>query len=388
LPLKQESRYLGALWVGFPQPHPFTQTEVNFVSTLAGHAALAVSNAHLYEASEGGRQQLQAILASSPDAVIVTDSRERIILINPAAENLFEVPGRAAAGRPLAEVIPRQELIDLMHEKEMATPRQVPMADGRTLYASASPIVGADGSFLGRVAVLRDVSYFKQLDELKSEFVATVSHDLRVPLTYMRGYATMLPMVGQLNPKQSEFASKIVTGIEQMSNLIEDLLDLNRIEAGVGLAQEPCQMDELINEAVNNLRNSAANKNIAIGIELLTPSLPTISGDRTLLRQAISNLVDNAVKYTPNHGKVKVYGDVKDASVIVAVQDNGIGIASSDQARLFEKFFRVKQRDTLGIKGSGLGLAIVKSIIDRHGGRIWVESRLGQGSTFYIALPT
>lgn len=387
LPLKQEQRFLGTLWVGFNQPHPFTQTEVNFVATLAGQAALAVSNAHLYEASEGGRQQLQAILASSPDAVIVTDSRERLMLINPAAENLFDVTTRTAVGRPLNEVLHRPELIELMRENEMATPREIPLADGRTFYASASPIVAADGGLLGRVAVLRDVTYFKQLDELKSEFVATVSHDLRVPLTYMRGYATMLPMVGQLNPKQAEFATKIVGGIEQMSELIEDLLDLNRIEAGVGVTRESCRVDEIINEAVANLRNSAANKNIALTVELLTVDLPAVSGDKTLLRQAVSNLVDNAVKYTPNNGKVKVYGDVRDGNVIVAVQDNGIGIAPSDQARLFEKFFRVKHRDTLAIKGSGLGLAIVKSIVDRHGGRIWVESRLGQGSTFYIAIP-
>ena len=387
LPLKQEARHLGTLWVGFNQPHPFTQAEVDFVSTLAGQAALAVSNAHLYEASEGGRQQLQAILASSPDAVIVTDSQHRIMLINPAAEATFEVTARSAVGRPLSEVIDRVELLELMQESELATPREVPLPDGRTMFASASPILAADGSLLGRVAVLRDVTYFKQLDELKSEFVATVSHDLRVPLTYMRGYATMLPMVGQLNPKQTEFATKIVNGIEQMRELIEDLLDLNRIEAGVGLAEEQCRVDEMINEAMGNLRNNAANKNITLSIELLSSTLPTIPGDRTLLRQAISNLIDNAIKYTPNNGKVKVYGDHKESSVIIAVQDNGVGIAVTDQARLFEKFFRVKQRDTLGIKGSGLGLAIVKSIIDRHGGRIWVESRLGQGSTFYVALP-
>lgn len=387
LPLKQESRYLGVLWVGFTQPHPFTQAEVNFVSTLAGQAALAVSNAHLYEASEGGRQQLQAILASSPDAVIVTDSLQRILLINPAAENTFEVTAHSAVGKPLAQVINRSELIELMQESEMATPREVPMTDGRTLFASASPIMAADGGLLGRVAVLRDVTYFKQLDELKSEFVATVSHDLRVPLTYMRGYATMLPMVGQLNPKQTEFATKIVGGIEQMRELIEDLLDLNRIEAGVGLAEEQCRVDTLVNEAVANLRNNAANKNITLAVDVLNANVPPIRGDHTLLRQAISNLVDNAIKYTANNGKVRIYCDLKDSNVIVAVQDNGIGIATTDQARLFEKFFRVKARDTLGIKGSGLGLAIVKSIVDRHGGRIWVESRLGQGSTFYIALP-
>ena len=291
-----------------------------------------------------------------------------------------------APGDPLAEVINRTELIELARNPQLGTPRQVPLDDGRTMFASASPIMAGDGNLLGQVMVLRDVTYFKQLDELKSEFVATVSHDLRVPLTFMRGYATMLPMVGQLNPKQGEFADKIVVGIEQMSELIEDLLDLNRIEAGVGLARETCQINELVNSAVANFRNNAANKNIALSLQL-ADDLPTISGDKTLLRQAISNLVDNAIKYTAAGGRVKIVSESRDMNVVVSVQDTGIGIAPSDQARLFEKFFRVKQRDTIGIKGSGLGLAIVKSIVERHGGRIWVESRLGQGSSFYMALP-
>lgn len=386
LPLRQESQFLGTLWVGFSQTHTFTESEVNFLTTLAGQAAVAISNANLYEASEGGRQQLQAILASSPDAVIVIDRRERVLLLNPAAETIFRVNGATAVNRPLAEAINRAELIELARNPQLGTPRQVPLDDGRTMFASASPIMAADGNLLGQVMVLRDVTYFKQLDELKSEFVATVSHDLRVPLTFMRGYATMLPMVGQLNPKQGEFADKIVVGIEQMSELIEDLLDLNRIEAGVGLARETCQLNELVNSAVANFRNNAANKNIALSLQL-ADDLPTISGDKTLLRQAISNLVDNAIKYTAAGGRVKIVSESRDMNVVVSVQDTGIGIAPSDQARLFEKFFRVKQRDTIGIKGSGLGLAIVKSIVERHGGRIWVESRLGQGSSFYMALP-
>ncbi|MEK7276125.1 MAG: ATP-binding protein, partial [Chloroflexota bacterium] len=371
LPLRQQSRYLGALWIGFDHAHAFTEAEVNFVATLAGQAAVAVSNTRLFEASEGGRQQLQAILASSPDAVIVIDRHERVSLLNPAAEAVFGVAARAAHGKPLAEVIDRAELFDLIRNPQKGAPRQVPLADGRTLYASASPIVALDGSLLGQVAVLRDVTYFKQLAELKSEFVEAVSHDLRVPLTFMRGYATMMPMVGELNSKQVEYAEKIVAGIEQMSELIEDVLDLTRIEAGVGLERESCQIDEIVNTAVINLRNNAANKNIAVTVQV-AGGLPSVSGDKTLLRQAVSNLVDNAIKYTNHGGQVRVAAEVRDGSIITTVQDTGIGIAPTDQARLFEKFFRVRQRDNIGVKGSGLGLAIVKSIIDRHGGRIWV----------------
>ncbi|MBI3762517.1 MAG: HAMP domain-containing protein [Chloroflexi bacterium] len=387
LPLRHEATFYGAMWLGYDKPHIFSESEVNFLTTLAGQAAVAVANTKLFEAAEGRRQRLSAILASTPDAVIVTDRLGRILLLNPAAEAAFGLMSRPATGRPLQEVIDRPELTEvLLGAPGSPERREVPLPDGRTLYASASTIVGGEGAALGRVAVLRDVTHFKELEQLKTEFVATVSHDLRAPLTFMRGYATMLPMVGTLNVKQKDFADKIIVGIEQMTGLIDNLLDLNRIEAGVGLVREACRIDELIKTAVEPLRGHAVNKQLALNVEL-PRNLPSISGDPTLLRQALANLVDNAIKYTPQGGSVKVVGELRDENLILAVSDTGVGIAQADQVRLFEKFYRVKQRDTMHIKGSGLGLAIVKSVAERHGGRVWVESRLGRGSTFYMAIP-
>lgn len=387
LPLRHEANFHGALWLGYDQPHIFSEAEVNFLTTLAGQSAVAVANAKLFEAAEGRRQRLAAILSSTPDAVIVTDRLGRILLINPAAEAAFGLVGRALSGKPLAEVIDRPELIEVLTGGAGAVERrEVPLPDGRTLYASASTIIGAEGAALGRVAVLRDVTHFKELEQLKTEFVATVSHDLRAPLTFMRGYATMLPMVGTLNVKQKDFADKILVGIEQMTGLIDNLLDLNRIEAGMGLVREACRVEELVKAAIEPLRGQAVNKQLALNVEL-PRHLPNISGDPTLLRQAISNLVDNAIKYTPQGGSVKVAGELREENLILAVSDTGVGIAQADQVRLFEKFYRVRQRDTAHIKGSGLGLAIVKSVAERHGGRVWVESRLGRGSTFYMAIP-
>ncbi|MBI4770530.1 MAG: PAS domain-containing protein, partial [Chloroflexi bacterium] len=239
LPLRQENTYYGALWLGYDRPHTFTETEVNFLTTLAGQAAVAVANARLFEAAEQRRQRLAAILASTPDAVIVTDRNERVLLLNPAAEAAFGLMGKPVIGKPTAQVLPNAELVRLLQDNRASGGTgEIEISEGRTLYASASPIIGADGAVLGRVCVLRDVTHFKELDLMKSEFVATVSHDLRAPLTFMRGYATMLPMVGPLNDKQREFADKIIGGIEQMTKLIDDLLDLGRIEAGVGLSRE------------------------------------------------------------------------------------------------------------------------------------------------------
>jgi PAS domain S-box-containing protein len=390
LPLRHalaQSHYYGALWLGYDQPHAFTEAEVNFLTTLAGQAAVAVANAGLFEAAEQGRQRLAAILASTPDAVIVTDRNARLLLLNPAAEAVFELSGRPVIGRPAAEVLPDPELARLLHEHHSGgNTGELETASGRTLYASASSIIGADGSELGRVCILRDVTHFKELDLMKSEFVATVSHDLRAPLTFMRGYATMMPMVGQLNEKQQEFAAKIITGIEQMTKLIDDLLDLGRIEAGVGLAREACQVDQIVYGIVDTLKPAALTKGLSLTVD--APSdLPVMSGDATLLRQAIANLVDNAIKYTPAGGHVRVTVSAEPDRFRLAVADTGLGISPADQTHLFQKFFRVKQRGSTQVKGSGLGLAIVKSIVERHGGRVWVDSKLGKGSTFYMELP-
>jgi PAS domain S-box-containing protein len=387
LPLRQENTYYGALWLGYDRPHAFSEAEVNFLTTLAGQAAVAVANARLFEAAEQRRQRLAAILASTPDAVIVTDRNQRVLLLNPAAEAAFELAGKPVLGQSAAQALPHPDLVRLLDENRAGgVTGEIQIATGRTLYASASPIIGADGATLGRVCVLRDVTHFKEVDLMKSDFVATVSHDLRAPLTFMRGYATMLPMVGGLNDKQREFAEKIIGGIEQMTKLIDDLLDLGRIEAGVGVAREPVRMDDILIGIMDTLRPQALTKGLSLNIEM-PHNLPHLSGDPTLLRQAITNLVDNAIKYTPSGGQVSLRVATERDKFLVSVADTGLGIAPADQAHLFEKFFRVKQRGSTQVKGSGLGLAIVKSIVERHGGRVWVESRLGKGSTFYIEIP-
>ncbi|MBI4770715.1 MAG: HAMP domain-containing protein, partial [Chloroflexi bacterium] len=208
-PLKQEENFLGALWLGYDAPHVFSEAEENCFATLAGQAAVAVVNARLFETAERGRERLAAILASTPDPVIVTDRSERLLLVNPAAQFAFGLDPQTSVNKPVAQVIKNAALL-----KALRTPGADPAANevqlegGVTLYASTSPINAAGDKPAGRVTVLRDVTRFKELEHLKSEFVDTVSHDLRSPLTYIRGYATMLPMVGALNDKQKEFVDK------------------------------------------------------------------------------------------------------------------------------------------------------------------------------------
>ncbi|MDW8327692.1 MAG: ATP-binding protein, partial [Anaerolineales bacterium] len=386
LPLRQEQRFYGALWLAYDSPHTFSDSELNFLTTLAGQASVAIANMSLFGAAEQERRRLSAILACTPDGIIVTDPQHRILLMNPAAEAEFELTGKPLVGRLAAEVLPSRELAQFIQGTRATNTGEFTTANGRTLYASLSPITDADGQSIGRVCILRDVTHFKQLDLMKSDFVATVSHDLRAPLTFMRGYTTMMPMVGPLNDKQKEFNEKILAGIEQMTKLIDDLLDLGRIEAGVGLAKEPCRLDDIVRNVVDSLTPVATNKGLSLHVDV-PRDLPLVSGDPTLLRQAVANLVDNAIKYTPSGGQVSVRVFTENGKFAVAVSDTGVGIAPADQAHLFEKFFRVRQRGSTTVKGSGLGLAIVKSIVERHGGRVWMESKLGKGSTFYLEIP-
>jgi signal transduction histidine kinase len=217
--------------------------------------------------------------------------------------------------------------------------------------------------------------------------VATVSHDLRSPLTLMRGYATMLDTVGELNEQQQGYVKKIVTGVENMSRLVNNLLDLGRIEFGVGLQVENVPVLDIIERVTGALQLQAMQKNIHLNVELLKDMPHAVEADQALLHQAVYNLVENAIKYTPPAGKVTIRTVSQPDFLIFAIEDSGIGIPQEDIPHLFEKFYRGKQREARNQPGSGLGLAIVLSIAENHRGRVWVESVVGKGSTFYLQIP-
>jgi signal transduction histidine kinase len=234
---------------------------------------------------------------------------------------------------------------------------------------------------------MRDVTRFKELDSMKSEFVATVSHDLRSPLTLMRGYATMLDTVGELNEQQQGYVKKIVSGVENMSRLVNNLLDLGRIEIGVGLQVESVTVLDIIERVTSALHLQALQKNITLNVEFPKDMPHAVEADQALLHQALYNLVENAIKYTPEGGRVIIRALSKGGYIIFAIQDSGFGISEEDLPHLFEKFYRGKQREARAQPGSGLGLAIVSSIAESHRGHVWVDSKVGSGSTFYLQIP-
>jgi len=234
---------------------------------------------------------------------------------------------------------------------------------------------------------MRDVTYFKDMNQHKSDFVATVSHDLRSPLTLMRGYATMLEMVGQLNDQQSGYVRKILDSVEGMNQLVTNLLDLGRIEAGVGLQLELISVRDILERVIGGLQLSIAQQRVNLTLELHDQSVPLLEADPALLQEALHNLLENAIKFSKPDGSIQVRAYPRDDHMIFEVKDTGIGIAHVDLPHVFDKFYRVAQPGGKRPRGTGLGLAIVKSIAEQHHGDVKVESQLGKGSTFTLELP-
>ena len=387
VPLRDESTFFGSLWVAYEGPHQFSDEEIRFLVTLSGQAVVAITNARLYQGAEIGRQQLAAILTSTPNPVLVTDHQNRILVSNPAAEQVLSNENQLVAGMPVEREINQREVIELLHsDDEGEASVEFSTREGRYFYATASSVI-ADGKRVGRVCVLQDITQFKELDELKSEFVASVSHDLRSPLTLMRGYSTMLQMVGDLNDQQDSYVRKILMSVDTMTRLVSNLLDLGRIDAGIGLQLERVPIVEVIDQVAKELQLQAAQKRIKIQIDVPVHAVKVIEADRALLNQALYNLVENAIKYTEPGGKVLVRLSERHGNLLLEVEDTGIGVAPVDKARLFERFYRGARKEARQQRGSGLGLAIVKSIAERHGGKVWVESTLGKGSQFFLEIP-
>lgn len=385
--LYNKNDFQGVLWMGHRQPRPMGDSELALLRSLANQASMLIVKAHLFATADGQRRRLAAVLSSTSDPVLVTDQTNRVLLLNPAMERLFNVQASEVANRLVADVIPSQALVAALTEQEERV-RNLEIAgnDGRTFYAGVSTIVRNDGQVVGRVAVLHDITKLKELDRLKSEFVSTVSHDLRGPLTFMRGYISMLPTFGEVNERQQAYIDKIAGGIEQMTRLVEDLLDLGRIEAGVELMRNVIEIQPLLAGVVEELDDQAAESGVDLQI-LTPPDLPVVMGDASFIRRAVANLISNAIKYAPHSGVVLVRAQHDGDEMIISVHDRGPGIAPADQIRLWEKFYRVAKRDQESGKSSGLGLAIVKSIVERHGGRVWLHSQEGKGSSFYFSVP-
>lgn len=386
--LQRENQYYGVLWVGYEETRLIPEEEIRFISMLANQAAMAAANAKLYATAELGRQRLEAVLTSTPEPVMVFDEDNRLLLINAAACQLRSLVNSTTPGQSMSEVVSNKELYELLinvNENKDST-REIKLSNERTYYISVS-VVNYDQRIVGKVCLLRDITNFRELDAVKSDVVSSVSHDLRTPLTFIKGYATMMQMVGELNEQQREYVGKIVSGIEDMTKKVNDHLDISRIESGVRLKIEQVSPVLIVEQVVNLLQPVALQKNIEISIDADGIGDLAIEADVEMLNQAVFNLVENAIKFTPMAGKVGIHLTASEKTILFEIRDTGIGVAPLDRPHIFDKFYRSNRRESYRNHGTGLGLAIVKSIAERHNGQAWVDSKLGRGSSFFLEIP-
>lgn len=386
MPIFREDRVIAVLTLESQRVNGFDDTHLAFVQKLARRAGVAVDNAYLFTTTKRERQKLSFILSNIADIVVVIGPDERIILINQSAIQAFQLSTEHDyVGERFVDVIQHASLRAMMlnaRSQNEDISGEVALANERIYFARISHHAG-----IGRIVLMQDVTHYKETDRLKNELVTTVSHDLRQPLAIMRGYIDLLRNHNlTIDDRAKSYFDALERAFDKMNELITDVLDLARIEAGIHLDMKVLDLRHLITDCVFHNTPAAQTKGIEI-VTQISNSMPPVYGDEGRLKQVFSNLVNNAIKYTPNNGKVTVTGEVREDAVRVLIQDTGIGISPEDQTQVFERFWRARRPETRDIEGTGLGLAIVKSLVEAHRGQIDVTSELGKGSTFRVTLP-
>jgi PAS domain S-box-containing protein len=380
----------------------FSANDRQMLQSFADQAAIAVHNAQLYRQTLREKQRLDAILEASADGVLILDNAQRITVFNRALARLSGYEADIAIGLPHDEVITIDAKRAGLTLSE-ASAGGWPLRDNSSFFVegdlrrqdgSHTPVsityaalFDQDDRLVNIIANVRDMTRLREADELKNTFISVISHELKTPVALIKGYA------GTLRREDARWdaatvrdsAAVIEEEADHLTELIDNLLDASRLQAGgLKLNRSDVALDQLAQHMVEKYSVEAAQHPIELSFPI---GFPTVPGDSTRLENVLSNLINNAIKYSPAGAPIKLSGRVTPQEVIVTVTDRGIGIALDEQGRIFERFYRVDDQLSRQTQGSGLGLYLAKAIIDAHRGRIWVESAPGKGSAFSFALP-
>lgn len=341
------------------------------------------------------QSRIRTIVNCMADGVLVTNRELEVVLCNPALMRILELSSSWDRPGALATFFADEGLVEglrgLLDKAEAQTgliSREL-CRGKKHLRALSAPVHGPDHQVLGSVTVFHDITTFKQLDEMKSNFVHMVAHELRSPLATIKQQMEVVleGLAGELTEKQRELLNRSRGRIQSLLELINDLLDVAKIESGHGIQQQvPLKIEEILEETMTFMKTRAESQKIALRLEL--PSeLPLIQADRRSMEEVFTNLISNAINYSPDGGTVTISAIAHGSYLEVLVNDTGIGIEPDEVPKIFDKFYRVKHSRTRQVVGTGLGLAIVKGIIDSHRGSVDVQSEPGAGTTFRILLP-
>jgi PAS domain S-box-containing protein len=421
VPIILGEQLLGVLLLFHPHIAYFSDSQLDLVNAAANQMAIAINNADLYHLIRDQAEELRillknqqveasrsrSILESIAEGVLVTDQSNVVTLYNDSAQRILKFDRAKVLGGSLQnlaglfgnntrnwiETIETwSKSPDSFHDRESFS-EQISLEDGRVLAVNLAPVFDRE-EYFGSVSIFHDITHQIEVDRLKSEFVATVSHELRTPMTSIKGYVDILLMgvAGALTEQQQRFLQVVQQNTERLTILVNDLLDLSRIEAGKAvLSTRPLNIEYLIEEAITDIENRSKEEEKPLTFSSnVSKDLPKILGDPERVRQILDNLLNNAYHYTPRNGRVIVNAKQAGEEVRVDITDTGIGIPLAEQDRVWERFYRGDNSLVLATSGTGLGLSIVQQLIHMHHGRIWLRSSgiPGEGSTFSFTLPT
>jgi two-component system sensor histidine kinase VicK len=382
VPLMSGGKIVGAMEL-LNKTGGFDDADVERAMSIGSAVAIAVTNAQLYKEAEARKQHLEATLEHNTSPILITDADDNLHLLNQVARTRLGLTNEAI-GKPVLEVMEPPVLGVILTQpvsklKNLPLYERITLPDGSVWVPRVAPIPEH-----GRILILQDITALQELEEAKDLFVATVSHDMRAPLNAIVGFAQNLSYMGPLNEEQEIFVTHILSSADRMTNMVTGLLELAKVNTHWQQQKHPCDISEIIKDVIHDFEGIALAKHMKLELNM-DDGLHFVEGDATQLRSAVSNLIDNALKYSTANHTITTVAKNEDKAVLISVTDQGIGIPAEQQVHIFEMFYRAAPSAASGV---GLGLALVKSIAKSHQGQVWVESEEGEGSTFYLKLPT
>ncbi len=401
LPMTVNDALVGVIYVFRREGAAFSIADRRVLAAFAGQAAIAVHNAKLYYQITQEKRRLDAIIEHSGDGVMILNPDYQITVFNRALATMTGIPAQDAIGRFCWEVLVAQDPAQDRSVCKLCPPAGCQQGhnasvegdlirpDGIrvTLGITYSPLMDSDNQLVNIIANVRDITHFRETEEMKSTFISVISHELKTPVALIKGYASTLRRKDAHWDEETlhESLAVIEEESDRLAGLIDNLLDVSRLQSSqLELDKTDIRLDKMAERTVNDFRTQTERHTFELDFP---PDFPPVQADHERLRQVLTNLISNAIKYSPDGGRIMLSGRYDDEFVYLAVTDEGIGIPPNDRERIFERFYRVESALSRRTQGAGLGLYLVKSVIDAHRGRIWVDSDLGKGSTFVFTLP-
>ncbi len=403
VPIASTAKVWGVAVVG-GRSRPYDSQDVRLLKLAVSRLATVVENAALYQDAIARRERWEAVFRHAEEGIVIFDHRGAIVGFNPAAAHLTRYSPSDAVGRQFTRVIKivspeGADLAALSPIRSVLTEGKTVSKDQQLLETRTgerlwieinfAPIMSEQGEPSSGIVIIRNIQRAHHLEEVKSDFISIVSHELRTPLSAIKGFLSMTlnKDFGPLNDRQFHYLLRVYQSNQRMIELVEDLLDASRLDDGrIKLTPKPTTVETLISEIVTELASKGFERQITLKVNRLR-KLPLVLADEARLRQILTNLIDNAIKYSLPKSEVLIDFKIQGDELIISVRDFGVGITPSQIDRIFQKFGRIYNPMSIQAGGSGLGLYIVKNLVEAHGGRIWVTSREGRGSKFSFSLP-